>query len=75
MAMCAKEMKKPFYVLTESFKFSRIYPLNQVDLPNEFKVNTLIHINKLQFLHKNNILCIYIKCIFIACYSIHTVYF
>lgn len=36
--MCAKEMKKPFYVLTESFKFSRIYPLNQVDLPDEFKV-------------------------------------
>jgi len=61
MAMCAKEMKKPFYVLTESFKFSRIYPLNQVDLPNEFKVNILIHINKLQFLHKNknkNFLCI-----------------
>ncbi|XP_076766297.1 eukaryotic translation initiation factor 2B subunit alpha isoform X3 [Xylocopa sonorina] len=37
MAMCAKEVKKPFYVLTESFKFSRIYPLNQIDLPNEFK--------------------------------------
>ncbi|XP_011148255.1 translation initiation factor eIF-2B subunit alpha isoform X1 [Harpegnathos saltator] len=37
MAICAREMKKPFYVLTESFKFSRIYPLNQVDLPNEFK--------------------------------------
>lgn len=37
MALCAKEVKKPFYVLTESFKFSRIYPLNQVDLPNEFK--------------------------------------
>ena len=38
MAVCSKEMKKPLYVLTESFKFSRIYPLNQVDLPNEFKV-------------------------------------
>ncbi|XP_046737180.1 translation initiation factor eIF-2B subunit alpha isoform X1 [Diprion similis] len=37
MAMCAREIKKPFYVLTESYKFSRIYPLNQVDLPNEFK--------------------------------------
>jgi translation initiation factor 2B subunit (eIF-2B alpha/beta/delta family) len=45
MAICAKEVKKPFYVLTESFKFSRIYPLNQVDLPDEFKVNyrTLAH--------------------------------
>lgn len=39
MAICAKEMKKPVYALTESFKFSRIYPLNQVDLPNEFKVS------------------------------------
>jgi translation initiation factor eIF-2B subunit alpha len=39
MAMCAREMKKPFYVLTESFKFVRLYPLNQRDLPNEFKVS------------------------------------
>ncbi|PNF23221.1 Translation initiation factor eIF-2B subunit alpha [Cryptotermes secundus] len=37
MAICAREMKKPFYVLTESFKFVRLYPLNQRDLPNEFK--------------------------------------
>lgn len=37
MAMCAKELKKPVYVLTESFKFARLYPLNQRDLPNEFK--------------------------------------
>ncbi|XP_021935686.1 translation initiation factor eIF-2B subunit alpha isoform X2 [Zootermopsis nevadensis] len=37
MAVCAREMKKPFYVLTESFKFVRLYPLNQRDLPNEFK--------------------------------------
>ncbi|KAE8738292.1 hypothetical protein FOCC_FOCC016230 [Frankliniella occidentalis] len=37
MAMCAKELKKPFYVLTESFKFVRIYPLNQQNLPKEFK--------------------------------------
>lgn len=39
MAMSAREVKKPFYVLTESYKFSRIYPLNQVDLPNEFKAS------------------------------------
>lgn len=38
MAICAREMKKPFYVLTESFKFSRLYPLNQRDLPNDYKV-------------------------------------
>lgn len=37
MAMCAREMKKPFYVLAESFKFSRLYPLNQRDLPNDYK--------------------------------------
>ena len=38
MAVCAKEMNKPFYVVAESFKFTRIYPLNQHDVPNEFKV-------------------------------------
>lgn len=38
MAMCAREMKKPFYVLVESFKFNRMYPLNQRDLPNDYKV-------------------------------------
>jgi translation initiation factor 2B subunit (eIF-2B alpha/beta/delta family) len=39
MAMCAREMKKPFYVLTESFKFTRLFPLNQGDLPDEYKVS------------------------------------
>lgn len=38
VAMCAREMKKPVYVLVESFKFSRLYPLNQRDLPNDYKV-------------------------------------
>ncbi|KAJ8979922.1 hypothetical protein NQ317_003664 [Molorchus minor] len=37
MAICAKEMKKPFYVLTESFKFTRLFPLGQQDLPAEYK--------------------------------------
>ncbi|KAI5646872.1 initiation factor 2 subunit family domain-containing protein [Phthorimaea operculella] len=37
LAMAALELKKPVYVLTESFKFSRIYPLNQQDIPQEFK--------------------------------------
>lgn len=37
MALCAKEIKKPFYVLAESLKFSRLYPLNQRDLPNDYK--------------------------------------
>ncbi|KAH8278837.1 hypothetical protein KR018_010221, partial [Drosophila ironensis] len=37
MGLCAREMKKPFYVLAESFKFTRLYPLNQSDLPDEYK--------------------------------------
>ncbi|XP_014098557.1 translation initiation factor eIF2B subunit alpha [Bactrocera oleae] len=37
MGLCAREMKKPFYVLAESFKFTRLYPLNQRDLPDEYK--------------------------------------
>uniref|UniRef100_U5EXD1 Translation initiation factor eIF2B subunit alpha n=1 Tax=Corethrella appendiculata TaxID=1370023 RepID=U5EXD1_9DIPT len=37
IAMCAREMKKPVYVLAESFKFTRLYPLNQRDLPRDYK--------------------------------------
>ncbi|KAF5302484.1 hypothetical protein FQR65_LT08574 [Abscondita terminalis] len=37
MAVCARAMNKPFYVLAESFKFSRVFPLNQSDLPEEYK--------------------------------------
>lgn len=33
MAIAAKEHKKPFYVAAESFKFARLFPLNQSDLP------------------------------------------
>jgi len=35
MAIVAKAMQKPFYVVVESFKFSRIFPLRQSDLPTE----------------------------------------
>mmetsp|Transcript_28545 Transcript_28545/g.92612 ORF Transcript_28545/g.92612 Transcript_28545/m.92612 type:complete len:313 (+) Transcript_28545:1-939(+) len=35
LALCAQAMKKPFYVAAESFKFTRLYPLNQADLPVE----------------------------------------
>lgn len=38
LAVMAKAMNKPFYVVAESFKFVRIYPLNQDDLPNDEKV-------------------------------------
>jgi len=37
IALCAKMLNKPVYVMCESFKFVRLYPLNQQDLPNEFK--------------------------------------
>lgn len=37
IALCAKAMKKNFYVLAESFKFLRIYPLNNTRLPDSFK--------------------------------------
>lgn len=37
MALCAKALKKPFYVLSESLKFSRLYPSCQKDLPEEYQ--------------------------------------
>jgi len=37
MAVCAKALHKPVYVVAESFKFAKTYPLNQKDVPNEFK--------------------------------------
>ncbi|KAG6441773.1 translation initiation factor eIF-2B subunit alpha [Manduca sexta] len=37
IGISALELKKPVFVLTESFKFARIYPLNQQDVPKEFK--------------------------------------
>lgn len=49
-AICAKDMKKPFYVLSESFKFTRLYPLNQRDLSDEYKV--CVEINLLRSNHK-----------------------
>lgn len=34
LALCAKAHGKSFYVASESYKFARLYPLNQKDLPN-----------------------------------------
>lgn len=46
MAMCSKAHNKPFYVVAESFKFVRLYPLNQQDVPDKFKVrqNERVHV-------------------------------
>ncbi|KFO07101.1 Translation initiation factor eIF-2B subunit alpha, partial [Balearica regulorum gibbericeps] len=37
IAVCAKAQNKPFYVVAESFKFVRLFPLNQQDVPDKFK--------------------------------------
>ncbi|KAA0716274.1 Translation initiation factor eIF-2B subunit alpha eIF-2B GDP-GTP exchange factor subunit alpha [Triplophysa tibetana] len=37
MAVCSKAHNKPFYVVAESFKFVRLFPLNQQDVPDRFK--------------------------------------
>uniref|UniRef100_A0A0N4Z256 EIF-2B GDP-GTP exchange factor subunit alpha n=1 Tax=Parastrongyloides trichosuri TaxID=131310 RepID=A0A0N4Z256_PARTI len=40
VAICAKAYKKPVCIMAESIKFVKEYPLNQTDIPNEFKYNT-----------------------------------
>lgn len=35
----AKAANKPFHVVAESYKFVRLYPLNQQDVPNKWKVS------------------------------------
>lgn len=50
MGLCSREMKKPFYVLAESFKFSRLYPLNQRDLADEYKYSRK-HLGDVSKLH------------------------
>ena len=35
---CAKALNKPVYVMAESFKFVKEYPLSQRDIPLEFLV-------------------------------------
>lgn len=37
IAICARAMHKPLYVAAESYKFARLYPLSQRDLPDERK--------------------------------------
>lgn len=37
VALCAKMLNKPVYVGVESFKIVRFYPLNNRDIPDEFK--------------------------------------
>ncbi|NP_001279169.1 translation initiation factor eIF-2B subunit alpha [Callorhinchus milii] len=46
MAVCAKAHNKPFYVVAESFKFVRLYPLNQQDVPKRFKYKAEVQKSK-----------------------------
>ena len=38
LALCARAHDKPVYVAAESYKFARLYPLNQQDLPSNKSV-------------------------------------
>ncbi|BFZ08445.1 hypothetical protein BsWGS_11484 [Bradybaena similaris] len=40
IAVCARQMNKPVYVVAESFKFAREFPLNQKDVPDCYKYRT-----------------------------------
>uniref|UniRef100_A0A3P8ZCY8 Translation initiation factor eIF2B subunit alpha n=1 Tax=Esox lucius TaxID=8010 RepID=A0A3P8ZCY8_ESOLU len=53
MAVCSKAHNKPFYVVAESFKFVRLYPLNQQDVPDRFKykADTLNNVSELSKEH------------------------
>lgn len=44
LAICATAINKPFYVVAESYKFIRMYPLNQSDVPvsNNYEVESPI---------------------------------
>ncbi|MGH0158842.1 UNVERIFIED_CONTAM: hypothetical protein FKN15_061618 [Acipenser sinensis] len=42
LAVCSKAHNKPFYAVAESFKFVRLFPLNQQDVPDKFKVKTFL---------------------------------
>eukprot|EP00560_Eucampia_antarctica_P002179 CAMPEP_0197840638 /NCGR_PEP_ID=MMETSP1437-20131217/45720_1 /TAXON_ID=49252 ORGANISM="Eucampia antarctica, Strain CCMP1452" /NCGR_SAMPLE_ID=MMETSP1437 /ASSEMBLY_ACC=CAM_ASM_001096 /LENGTH=394 /DNA_ID=CAMNT_0043450275 /DNA_START=256 /DNA_END=1440 /DNA_ORIENTATION=+ len=39
-AIVARELGKPFYVAAESYKFARLFPLNQSDLPESMDAHT-----------------------------------
>lgn len=53
IGLCAKMLNKPVYVAVESFKFVRFYPLNNRDVPDEFKYkySTITSGKNLQFEH------------------------
>ncbi|XP_071371767.1 translation initiation factor eIF2B subunit alpha isoform X1 [Centroberyx affinis] len=67
MAVCSKAHNKPFYVVAESFKFVRLYPLNQQDVPDKFKV-------RCNFQQSRVFSCL-CRCCFIHSYSAPSYFF
>ncbi|CAF1144280.1 unnamed protein product [Rotaria sp. Silwood1] len=55
LAIAAHEMNKPFYVAAESFKFVRVYPLNNRDLPDHFKYksSTIARLNEKDLINEH----------------------
>lgn len=53
LALCAKMLNKPVYVGVESFKIVRFYPLNNHDIPDEFKYkhSTIVSGKDLKYEH------------------------
>ena len=47
LALAAKAHHKPVYVLAESFKFLRHFPLSQVSAPSQLPSRTHLHIFEL----------------------------
>lgn len=50
MVVCAKAMHKPVFVMAESIKFVKEYPLTQSDIPTQFKVQFTLYFVKQTFL-------------------------
>lgn len=49
-------MGKPFYVAAESFKFTRLFPLNQRDFPKQMQKKVVLN-NDQNSIHENSTPC------------------
>ena len=54
LAMCAYTMNIPFYVAAESYKFARLYPLHQSDIPYNENNNNHTTNNNIQTTNNND---------------------
>ena len=44
LAIVAKSFRKPLYVASETYKFARLYPLSQSDLPSSRYTTEYVHV-------------------------------